>query len=259
MSAQEPEFNPDTMSPGSDFDDPLVPFDVHDSSGRQGMVKLIIGAVLLLALAFIVLKLYQPGVRDRSDPPLITAENTPFKVVPEDREGTQTPDQDKEIFEVMSGRETQPDVVTLPSPEVPIALPSIPTGEQAVTALPPPEDLAPSSSTAPAQNPAPETGTQTAPARQPAPTRPQPTTSNSTWVVQVASLRSQAEADRTYAEIDAKYRSILAPYRSDIRRVDLAEKGIYYRVRVAGFAGRADAAQLCNQLKAAGQACYVTR
>jgi cell division protein FtsN len=39
----------------------------------------------------------------------------------------------------------------------------------------------------------------------------------------------------------------------------LAEKGIYYRARVAGFGSRADASATCDRLKAAGQSCFVAR
>lgn len=107
--------------------------------------------------------------------------------------------------------------------------------------------------------PAPQTTEPSAPAPQrPAPVQPRPAAS-SDWVVQVASLRTQVEADQTYSRVENQFSSLLRPYRSDIRRVDLAEKGIYYRVRIAGFGDKASAAALCEQLKNAGQACYVTR
>ncbi|MGJ8559811.1 MAG: SPOR domain-containing protein [Litorimonas sp.] len=247
MSADGPEFNP-VMQP----DEPLTPFDVTRTSERAGLLKLIIGFGFLLVLAFIVLKLYQPGVRDRGDPPLITAENTPFKIVPEEAGGMQTPDQDKEVFDVMSGNDPSTDVITLPPPEQPVEMPQ-------------------SSQDQPAQsNPAPVRATPDPVVQQPV-TRPQvtpepaqptlapPAAGNSEWIVQVASLRSQAEAETTYAAIRAKNSAILSSYRSDIVRVDLAEKGIYYRARVAGFRSRADASATCDRLKAAGQSCFVAR
>jgi len=84
--------------------DELTPFDVRDSSGRSGLIKLALGFVFLLLLAFIILKVYQPGVRDRTAPPKITADNTPFKIVPEDEGGVQTPNQDKVVYDVMDGK-----------------------------------------------------------------------------------------------------------------------------------------------------------
>lgn len=247
MSADGPEFNP-VMQP----DEPLTPFDVTRTSERAGLVKLLFGAGFLLVLALIVMKLYQPGVRDRGDPPLITAENTPFKIVPEDAGGMQTPDQDKEVFEVMSGNEASTDVITLPAPEQPVAMPSpAPTPAQEPAVQPTPVTQVPVTRqpvTRPVVTPAPAPVVATPPAA-----------GNSDWIVQVASLRSQAEAEATYAQIKAKNNSILSPFRSDIVRVDLAEKGIYYRARVAGFGSRADASAVCDRLKAAGQSCFVAR
>jgi len=238
MSANGPEFNP-VMQP----DEPLTPFDVTRTSERAGLLKLVIGFGILLVLAFIVLKLYQPGVRDRGDPPLITAENTPFKIVPEDAGGMQTPDQDKEVFEVMSGNDPSTEVITLPPPEQPVERP---TPSQPQTTNPEPVVQQP----------------ETRPVVTPPPTRPAattPATGNSEWIVQVASLRSQAEAETTYATIRARNSAILSPFQRDIVRVDLAEKGIYYRARVAGFGSKADANATCERLKAAGQSCFVTR
>jgi cell division protein FtsN len=255
MSADGPEFNP-----GMQPDEPLTPFDVTRTSERAGMVKLLIGAGILLVLAIIVMKLYQPGVRDRGDPPLITAENTPFKIVPEDAGGMQTPDQDKEVFEVMSGNEASTDVITLPGPEQPVEMPSqqpmpAPTTEQDLTVQP-----APAAETPATRPSVPRAVVTPQPASEPAPrTEPQPATGNSEWIVQVASLRSQSEAEATYAQIKAKNNAILSPFRSDIVRVDLAEKGIYYRARVAGFGSRSDASAVCDRLKAAGQSCFVAR
>lgn len=258
-----PEFDP-AMQP----DEPLTPFDVTQTSERAGLVKLLIGFGVLLVLAFIVLKLYQPGVRDRTDPPLITAENTPFKVVPEDRDGMQTPDQDKEVFDVMSGQDSSTDVITLPPPEVPISLPdrSEPSRDPSLSET----NTLPRAETRPAQiKPADETPVQptaSQPSVSPPPASQDPVsrpttaaTGNSEWIVQVASLRSQGEAETTYAAIKSKNSRILSPFSSEIVRVDLAEKGIYYRARVVGFASRSAANTICNQLKAAGQSCFVTR
>ena len=262
MSGTTPEFNP-TM----ETSERLQPFDVHESSERAGLIKLVVGFGILLALAFIVMKLYQPGTRARTDPPLITAENTPFKIVPEDAQGKQTPDQDKEVFDVMSGGQPSTDIVTLPAPEVPIALPEASTSSSEEETAPPtqtaqtPEPQAQVNTAQPAQSePAPAPAIEIPTERQPVPAAVASVSNGgSEWVVQVASLRTHAEAEATFANIQTKNASILANYGVDIRRVDLAEKGIYYRARVDGFADRSAAAATCDQLKAAGQACFVTR
>ena len=104
-------------------DEELAPFDVRDSSGKSGMIKLALGLGFLLILALLILKVYQPGVRDRAAPPKITAENTPFKIKPENEGGVQTPNQDKTVYDVMDGKAPNEVVNPSPNPEVPIELP----------------------------------------------------------------------------------------------------------------------------------------
>ena len=246
MSSKGPEFNP-SMEPV----EPVASFDVERSSDRAGLLKLIIGFCVLVTLIFIAIKVYQPGVRDRGDPPLITAENTPFKVVPEDREGFETPDQDKEVFDVMSGESPSTDVVTLPPPEMPVERPIVETPDASAV-----EDDDQPAETTSSSEPAPVTE---APVTQPAPARPDQPAISGDWVVQVASLRSQAEADATYSRIEAAVTPLLSSYSRDVVRVDLGDKGIYYRARVAGFDTRDSASALCDRLKAAGQSCFVAR
>jgi len=58
----------DIFSAAGQADEELTPFDVRDSSSRSGIIKLALGLGFLLALALILLKVYQPGVRDRDIP-----------------------------------------------------------------------------------------------------------------------------------------------------------------------------------------------
>ncbi|WP_298917565.1 SPOR domain-containing protein [uncultured Algimonas sp.] len=241
MSSDGPEFNPAMVA-----DEPIAPFDVTRTSERAGLLKLVIGFGLLAAVAFIILKIYQPGVRDRGDPPLITADNTPFKVVPEDPGGEQTPDQDKEVFDVMSGADPSTDVVTLPPPETPVDRPVI-------------ADPDPVPDEPPAAEPDPVVTVEPQPREPAVLPAPPPAAGGSDWVVQVASLRSQAEAEATFARIRATHGAILSSYGSDIVRVDLGDKGIYYRARVDGFSDKSQAAATCERLDAAGQSCFVAR
>ncbi|WP_409433745.1 SPOR domain-containing protein [Litorimonas sp. RW-G-Af-16] len=251
MANNDTEFSPD-MQGG---DEALTPFDVRDSSGRQGLVKLLVGFGILLVAALVVLKLYQPGVRDRSDPPRITAENTPFKVVPEDAGGAQTPDQDKAVFDVMDGKAPDDTVITAPVPEMPIKIP-----ETAKVTAPKPTVTAPQ----PIEAPVPKTPAAKAPTY--TPPAPKPTasanvaTGNSEYVVQIASVRSENDAGKMWTEVRRKYPNIVTDaFYADVRRVDLAEKGVYYRTRLAGLADKQAATDMCNALKAVGQACFVTK
>lgn len=257
MSNQETEFSAN-MDAGEEA---LQPFDVRDSSGRQGLVKLLVGFGVLLVAALIVLKLYQPGVRDRDDPPRITADNTPFKVPPAEPGGAQTPDQDKNVFDVMDGQTPDETVVTAPTPEVPIKVPETaniqvqeptvkpkPTPKTPVVKAPDPIDRGVTDNVKSAPDPKLDRDTRTV------------ASGNSEYVVQVASVRSQDEAGQVWSNIRRKYPNIVTEaFYADVRRVDLAEKGIYYRTRLAGLADKQAATDMCNKLKAAGQACFVAR
>lgn len=235
----QPEFSPNLQV----GEDALEPFDVRDSGGIPPMIKLALVAVGLLVLAFIVMKLYQPGVRDRSDPPRITADNTPFKVPPKEAGGTQTPNQDKVVFEVMDGQSPSTDADPKPLPEDPIKI----------------EKPEPVVVTPPATKPVEKPVTKPVVKPTPKPVASAPAAGNSDWVVQVASVRSEADANNIWSRIEGKFPNLVRSTYSDVKRVDLGDKGIYYRLRVAGLADKSAANSLCSNLKAGGQDCLVTR
>ncbi|MCX8997561.1 SPOR domain-containing protein [Rhizobiaceae bacterium BDR2-2] len=79
-----------------------------------------------------------------------------------------------------------------------------------------------------------------------------------TYVVQIASLPSQAEAERSYSSMSSRYGSIIGGRDVDIRAADIPGRGTYYRVRVVA-GSKADADTLCGRLKQAGGSCLVTR
>jgi len=225
--------------------DELAPFDVRDSSGKAGMIKLALGFGFLLILALVILKIYQPGVRDRADPPKITAENTPFKIKPEDEGGVQTPNQDKTVYEVMDGKTPTETVNPSPVPEVPIELPKAANIKVDPAPVTIPKTTQPKTTTAPVLS---------------APAAQQVAVGSSEWVVQVASVRTQQDAQAIWNKVSTKFDNVLSPgHYADIKYADLAEKGVYYRLRVAGLPDKSAASSLCSAFEAQGQACFVTR
>lgn len=78
------------------------------------------------------------------------------------------------------------------------------------------------------------------------------------YLVQVSSQRSESEAQSAFASLRAKYPGQLGGKQAVIRKVELGEKGTYYRAMVpAGDA--AEATQLCSGIKAAGGSCLVQK
>jgi len=100
----------------------------------------------------------------------------------------------------------------------------------------------------------------------PAPTTPAPATPTRTasvesgsYVVQVASQRSEADAQASYKALQQKYPSVLGSYQVMVRRADLGDKGVYYRAQVGPFQTAEQAQELCSSLKSAGGQCIVQR
>lgn len=79
------------------------------------------------------------------------------------------------------------------------------------------------------------------------------------YLVQVASQRSEADAQASYRALQSKYGSVLGSRSPYIKRVDLGDKGVYYRAMVGPFASSDEAAQFCGNLKSAGGQCVVQR
>jgi hypothetical protein len=78
------------------------------------------------------------------------------------------------------------------------------------------------------------------------------------YLVQVSSQRSEAEAQSAFASLQAKFPSQLGGKQPVIRKVELGEKGTYYRAMVAAGSS-AEAAELCSGMKAAGGSCLVQK
>jgi len=76
--------------------------------------------------------------------------------------------------------------------------------------------------------------------------------------VQLASLRTQEMAEEKWSELHAADEALRnRPYQ--IKRADLGERGIYYRLQVNGFESFADAKALCADLSSRNVDCLVVR
>jgi len=79
------------------------------------------------------------------------------------------------------------------------------------------------------------------------------------YAVQVTSRHNQSDAESAFRRLQAKFPTELGGRQPMIRRVDLGEKGVYYRAMVGPFGSSDEASKLCSQLKAAGGSCFVQR
>ncbi len=92
-----------------------------------------------------------------------------------------------------------------------------------------------------------------APAIAPAPAPPP-----GSFLVQLASFRTQQEAEQEFSRLQGRHGSLLQTYRPYIQQADLGSRGIYYRLRIGPIQNRQSASQLCNSLISAGERdCFV--
>ncbi|CAN7285380.1 SPOR domain-containing protein [Neorhizobium sp. LjRoot104] len=78
------------------------------------------------------------------------------------------------------------------------------------------------------------------------------------YVIQIASLPSQAEAQKSYQNLSSKFGSVIGGRGVDIKSAEIAGKGTFYRVRIPA-GSKNDAVALCERYRAAGGTCLVGR
>ncbi|MEP9347692.1 SPOR domain-containing protein [Xanthobacter sp. KR7-225] len=86
-----------------------------------------------------------------------------------------------------------------------------------------------------------------------------PVAASGSYVVQVASQRSEADAQGSWKALQAKYPSLLGSYTAQVRKADLGERGVFYRAQVGPFASRDQANDLCQALRGQGGDCIVNK
>jgi len=151
-----------------------------------------------------------------------------------------------------------PEPEPAPEPEVAAAPEEAAPAATAETEAAVPEAPSPEVETADAEA-APEALVPAAPAPAapaPAATAAAPATGGA-FVVQLAAVREEAAAGPAYKALQDKHSAILGGHALDVERADLGDRGIFYRVRAAGFDSKAAATTACGKLKAAGQDCLV--
>jgi cell division septation protein DedD len=214
------------------------------------------------------------------EPLVVQAPTTPTRIKPENAGGLIPPDQDKEVYNRISpgAVPVQPEKL-LPGPTTPklppggMPLPTAPKEEANKTPTP----LQSANGTAPATTPAATTtpATPTPPPNAPTVTQAPSTTppandggtsiasliegmSGSTggWRVQLASAKSEEVAKSTWAKLQAAHGDVLANLRMQPTKVDLGDKGTWYRVQ-AGPLDEKQAHSICGTLKSRRTDCVV--
>lgn len=192
------------------------------------------------------------------EPLVVQAPTTPTRTKPENAGGLVPPNQDKEVFNRIApgAVQTQPEKL-LPGP----TNPKLPANGLPTPAAP--KEAEPAKTPTPVQT-ASTTGAATPapPAVQPTDVKPGTTESGPTiaslidnmsgptagWRVQVASVKNEDVAKSTWARLQSAHGDVMANLKMQAVRVDLGEKGVWYRVQ-AGPLDEKQAQNVCTTLK----------
>ena len=215
-----------------------------------------------------------------SEVPVIHSDAAPVKDAPSDPGGMIVPGQDSVLLN-REGKNSPRVEQLLPEPEQAIPRPAAP----AKPALPietstvspkvavPPTIAAPAALPAVPQNPiaaAPPATPGAPPAviAQPSPTvttapaatnMPTPTIPGPGYRLQLGAVRSEEAAKQEWQRLQRAQPDILGKLTLTAARVDLGEKGIFYRIQAGPIADGADAAQSCAALKSRNVGCILVK
>jgi hypothetical protein len=175
--------------------------------------------------------------------------------------GTLSSDEPRKI-KVVSIKGDPADVAATPAPKPAAAARPVPASPATATRVQAPAANANASANAPlslspqAAQPAPAE-----PRTQVVSTNPSPSAAagGGSYVVQVSSQRSEADAQASYRALQGKFPAVLGSRPPLIKRADLGDKGVYYRAMVGPFATSEEAAHVCGNLKTAGGQCVVQK
>ena len=222
------------MTDERSFDEPLpwlqAVEDEDEPRGISARRMLAVLVVVLLAGLIVAATFFWLGRRDSADsgaPELIKAPATPYKVKPPNPGGLDIAGESETAFETSAGEDKDSKLDLNKLPETPVA-------------KPPKEEPKPA--------PASEAKLPVKAEAQPEPAA----VGGSGSVVQLGAFANQAQAERAWTALSARFPSIAA-----LNKMIVPFSG-GIRLR-AGAASPAEAKQVCQTLKAAGENCFVAR
>lgn len=253
------------------------------------------GVTLFAGGVVAVLSFTGGGVSVGGPPPVIEADGTPMKSRAPDVGADDAAPPDRLVYERLAGA-TRPSVERLlPPPEQPLPRPIVapdppPPPEPVrpvVAPLPPsaqPQGQSPANMLAPPSSPPNQpaqaatspagasptvtphaAATKPPPASQPpppaktaAPPPPKATGGGGGWRIQLASVRTEAEAASEWKRLSSRYAGALGGVGMQIVKADLGEKGVFYRVQGGGL-DEIGARSVCEQLKSQNVGCVVVK
>jgi hypothetical protein len=208
------------LAPVEDEDEP------RGISGRRMMAALVVVVLAGLIVAGTFFWLGRRETIANGPPELIKAPPGPYKVKPSNPGGLDIAGESETAFETSAGEDKDSQLDLKKLPQAPVAKPAKPDARTAAAA----------------------NGTKAIPA----PVTPEPKAATPGSVVQLGAFANQAQAERAWTALSARFPSVAA---LDKMLVPFSG-GIRLR---AGAPSPADAKQVCQALKAAGENCFVAQ
>ncbi|WP_417479928.1 SPOR domain-containing protein [Maricaulis maris] len=259
--------------------DEFATFDARDEDARRGLLLLTTALAAFVLFLGVVWSAYNQGLRDsgRDGAPRLVPNEEPYRERPVDPGGAETPDTELEVYDRLTGDGAADDTVSLrPAPEEPLEDSGRPTlrVEQVdadAAADTQPQDTPIETDTLPDATPrqAPQRPVREPdPAPDPVVAAPEPAAPSGqvtgvdltgSWVVQIASFRTEADAEAAWVAFRTRFSDISSGMAPDVASVEIEGRGTYHRLRIAAFGDRGDAVSFCSTLQSRGQDCLVAR
>jgi outer membrane biosynthesis protein TonB len=196
---------------------------------------------------------HQPAVPGPGgDVPLIRADNQPMKVKPDNPGGMPVPDQNVSVYDPKPAAASVEKLLPPPEQPLPRPVPKEPATPPAPAATAPPAQPAPAATQAPQQQaavtPVPKAPPKPAARETSAAAAPKSVPTGPVRI-QLASLRSPEAAKEEWGRLKREHPDTLGKLTAVAVRVDLGDKGVWYRVETQVFDDPAAADRLCGDLK----------
>lgn len=235
--------------------------DIDDEGSRLPLL-IVIALLVLAAFAGVVWLAYTQGVqRGRSDAPrIIAAAPGPDKIAPDNAGSDANPYQGLKIYEQPAPPDEEvADDESAPQQQAAAPAPDLRPQQTEAKPQTQPATAPPRSLAKPAAAP---TTAPAVPAIAPAPivhaaATPAPSAhaAAGSMMLQIGSYKSQDEANAAWTSYQKKH-PIAGGYSSDVKQVDLGDKGTWYRLRMGPFDSKSAASEFCDKLKADGANCF---
>src|SRR6185312_8187536 len=247
---------------------------------RSQILTLMVSTAAITSFGSVVWWAHNQDVRAGGkglEPLVIQPPDTPARIKPENAGGYVPPDQDKEVYNRISPGAVPlqpekllpgPTVPKLPANGLPVPLSPKPSDADAAKAATPTQSATaatPPGQAGPTPPPAADAASPPPAANQPTVTQAPSSTPTETgpsiaslienlsgptggWRIQIASVKPEYIAKSTWARLQAAHGDVLANLRMQPTRVDLGEKGVWYRVQ-AGPLDEKQAHSVCSTLR----------